>query len=196
MNAPSEFTIIKVSFDIDQINSYLIWDVFEVQGARNPYSNEGRHAGAIHFSKGEQVLVQVTASGLPDAFESMNVLDAMIYTVPHTDGDRYSAPSPFSRRRATARIVGWALAEVASDAHADSTRKVMTHRSTKPLIVTQKDGRWRFSLILTMEITRKLPHGDKRREIRVFTFDPEIQVGSGTEPPRGSSGDPGLTHSG
>jgi hypothetical protein len=72
----------------------------------------------------------------------------------------------------------------------------MTHRSTKPLIVTQKDGRWRFSLILTMEITRKLPHGDKRREIRVFTFDPEIQVGSGTEPPRGSSADPGLTHSG
>ena len=196
MNAPSEFTIIRVSFDIDQINSFLIWNVFEVQGARNPYSTQGRHAGAIHFSKDELILVQVTAFGLPDVFESMNVLDAMIYTVPHTDGDRYSVPSPFSSCRATAPIVGWARAEAASDAHADSTRKVITHRSMKPLIVTEKDGRWRFSLILTMEIIRKLPHGDKRKEIRVFTFDPEIQVGSGTEPPRGSSGDPGLTHSG
>jgi hypothetical protein len=193
MNAVSDPAVIKVSFDTDQISSYLIWNVSEVQGTRNPYSTYGRHAGAIHFSKGEPIFIQVTAFGVPEVFDSMNVLDAMIYTVPHTDGDRHSAPSPFSPVRATTPVGEWEPAEVS---RIDRKRKLMTQTSLTPLMVVEEDGRWAFSLILTMEIVRRMPDGGKRGEIRVFTFDPEIQVGSGTEPPRGSSGEHRLTRSG
>lgn len=217
MNAPSEFTIIKVSFDIDQINPYLIWNVFEEGKTRHPYSAHGRHAGAIHFSKGEPILIQVKAFARPESLVWMNVLDAMIYTVPHTDGQHHTAPSPFSPLRATMPIDQWNPAEVvkqesstrmavtqtsigqcepAEVAPSDSARMAMTQTSMTPLVVHEENGRWKFSLILTMEIVRKPQNGGIRTEIRVFTFDPEIQVGSGTEPPRRSSGEHGLTRSG
>jgi hypothetical protein len=193
MSSVPERPLIRVSFDVEQISSYLIWNVFEANGRRNPYSRHGRHAGAIHFRKSEPVLVEVTAFGPPDRFHSMNVLDAMIYTVPHTEGESRSAPSPFSPVRATIPISEWEPAEVG---YVDQESKEITQTSITPLHVTQESGRWRFSLIITLQIVSKMPDGSKRREIRVFTFDPEVQVGSGTEPPRGSDGEPGVKRSG
>ncbi len=181
MNPVSVSGVIRVSFDIEQISSYAMWGVSQTDNPHNPYSSLGLHAGAIRFRKDESIRVEVLAYGHPDLFVSMNVLDAMIYTVPHTDGERRSAPSPFSRVRATTPIGQWAPAEVE---HTDSQRKAMTQASLTPLIVVEESGRWMFSLILTMAIERRTEGGGKRSEIRVFTFDPEIQVGSGTEPPR------------
>lgn len=191
MTTAPETAVIRVSFDIEQISSYAIWSVSEDRG-RNPYSSLGRHAGAVHFRKDERVLVEVVGFGRPGLFVDMDVLDAMIYTVPHTDGERRSPPSPFSRLRATTPVHPWAPAEVE---HVDGKRITMTQISRRPLVVVEENGRWMFSLILTMAIEH-WHRGARRREIRVFTFDPEIQVGSGTEPPRGSSGQDGLTHSG
>ena len=185
--------IIRVSFDIEQINSYATWSVVDKEDRRNPYSPHGRHAGALHFVKGEKVDVEVVAFGHRDLFKDMCVKDAMIYAVPHTDGETRSGPSPFSFTRATTPIEDWKAPVEHGDRN--GKRKELSQTCCTPLCVVQGDGRWRFSLILTVAITRKGVSGDVI-ELRVFTFDPEIQVGSGTEPPRGSSGEPGVTRSG
>ena len=124
--------------------------------------------------------MEVTGFGRSGTLLSTNILDAMLYTVPHTSGERFSAPSPFSSVRATTPIEQWQPARIEHDREPGFSASVQ--HSLTPLTVVQDDGRWKLSLILTVVIER-LTKAGPQQEIRVFSFDPEAEVGSGTEPP-------------
>lgn len=178
----ADAAIIRVSFDIDQVSSDLLWQAAEVKTDRDLYAPVGRYAGAVHFRKGDTVSVEVTAYGRTDSLVSTNILDAMLYTVPHTSGERFSAPSPFSSVRATVPVEQWAPAQIKPIPESEISSSVQ--RSLTPLTVVQGDGRWKLSLILTVVIERSIKDTtETQQEIRVFSFDPEAEVGSGTEPP-------------
>lgn len=171
--------MIRVSFDIEQISSELIWGVSDNKDERDLYPTTGRYAGAVHLRDGDPVWVEVTGYGGADQLVSTNLLDAMLYTVPHTSGERFSAPSPFSNVRATTPIGQWSPAQIH---HVPEKKlKASVQRSLTPLQVTQRDGRWKLSLILTVLIERNTANGPVS-EARVFSFDPELEVGTGTEP--------------
>jgi len=184
----ADAAIIRVSFDIEQISSDLVWRAAELKSNRDLFATVGRFAGAVHLRQDDAVTVQVTAYGGEDALVTINVIDAMLYTVPHTSGGVFCAPSPFSKVRATTPVGQWAPAEI----HRCPERKLKlaVQTSLAPLQVVETDGRWKLSLILTVLIERYV--SDKKiSEIRVFSFDPEAEVGSGTEPPTQTGPSPG-----
>lgn len=176
----ADAAIIRVSFDIEQISSDLVWRAAEVKNNRDLLASVGRFAGAVHLRKDDALTVQVTAYGGEDALVTINVIDAMLYTVPHTSGGTFSAPSPFSAVRATTPVGQWSPAEI-HHCH-ERKLKLAVQTSLTPLQVVATDGRWKLSLIITVVIERRV--GDQKiSEVRVFSFDPEAEVGSGTEPP-------------
>ncbi len=187
MKTESEVAIVQVSFDVDQISAYLHWGIFDGEGNKRSdmYPPFGRHAGALHLREGDSIGIEVTAYGDADSgsLVTINILDAMFYSVPHGNGTLHSAPSPFSAVRATMPIGQWAPAEACETIKVHGKRyRTVVQRSLTPLKVVEQDGRWKFSLILTVAIEREIRKGKARRDIRVFVFDPEAEVGSGTEP--------------
>lgn len=180
IDVEADAAIIRVSFDIEQISSDLVWRAAEVKSNRDLFAAIGRYAGAVHLRQDDAVTVQVTAYGAEDSLLTINVIDAMLYTVPHTSGGVFCAPSPFSKVRATMPVGQWSAAEI----HHCHERKVKlaVQTSLAPLQVVETDGRWKLSLIITVLIDRYVGN-QKVSEIRVFSFDPEAEVGSGTEPP-------------
>lgn len=179
-NLEADAAIIRVSFDIEQISSDLVWRAADATSNRDLYGAVGRFAGAVHLRQDDAVTVQVTAYGREEALVNINVLDAMLYTVPHTSGRTLCAPSPFSKVRATTPVEQWAPAEI-HHCH-ERKLKLAVQKSLTPLQVVATDGRWKLSLIITVLIERAIAQ-NKFSEIRVFSFDPEAEVGSGTEPP-------------
>jgi hypothetical protein len=181
MNSPfglAEAATIRVSFDVEQMGADLLWRASDAESDRDLYSATGRFAGAVHLRDGESVSVEVTGYGAADGLISTSLLDAVLYAVPHqTIGERFP-PSPFSHERATAPIEQWSPAEIHH--YRDRKLKASVQRSLTPLQVVQRNGRWKLSLILTVMIERHTA-GGKLNEIRVFSFNPETEVGSRSE---------------
>ncbi|MBB3823468.1 hypothetical protein FHT03_003519 [Xanthomonas arboricola] len=178
MSASNDVADIRVSFDIEQISSDLLWNVINATDRKNLCSPFGRYASAIYLCNGDEITIEVTAYGKADDLVTINVVDAVLCSIPHTNATKFSAPSPFSKVRATVPVEQWSLAE---PLNTKGKRAFVVQRSITPLEVVQKDGRWKISLIITVLIERKTKDGT-RSEIRVFSFDPEAEVGSGTEP--------------
>lgn len=166
------YACIDVSFDIDQVSSDLAWNIDNARH-ENRLKRLGRFAGAVRLDFDDTVKIKVTAFARQGDLYGMTVLDAMLYTIPyHTH--RY-LPSPFSNSSATASIGQWQPAERVRGDTYDS----LTHTSLTPLRVVQTQGRWQMSLVITVLIQRSA--GDAQ-EVRVFSFDPETEIGTGTEP--------------
>lgn len=177
MSAANGDADINVSFDIGQISSDLLWHAFDDHSKRNLCSRFGRYASAVHLCEGDGVKINVTAYGRIEDKFTIDVKDAVLCTIPITGSvTKFFAPSPFSRNRATITLDDWDAAGslVVGDKHS----RVVQSTSTS-LEVLHKEGRWKLSLIITVLITRA---DAKKPEIRVFSFDPEAEIGSGTEP--------------
>lgn len=168
---------IDVSFDVDQISSDLAWNVENARGD-SVYSLHGRYAGAVRLDPRDPVHVRVTGYGPSDSLLDVQVVEAMLYAVPyHTN---YWLPSPFSTDRAATVIGDWTPSERAYGKHF-----ALTSRSRGALRVIHQSGRWQLSLVLTVRIVRRALAGEVLPPIyRVFSFDPETEIGSGTEPDR------------
>jgi serine/threonine protein kinase len=195
MHPPSETAnaaVIRVSFDIEQRGVNLLWCEPDTRSDRDLYSATGRYAGVVHLRSSDLVLVEVTGYGTDDELVSTNLLDAMLTTVPYASSDDVPAPSPFSDVRATTVIEHWASAEIRHDR--DKKLSTSVQRSVTPLEVVQRDGRWKLSLTLTVMIERRTAEG-RLNEIRVFSFNPDIEVGPDTEPIE-AFGEHRLRHSG
>lgn len=169
---------LHVSFDADQVSSSLVWHAVEGTPARNAFHAQGRHAGALHFEKGDQFAIDLTAFGNTATLKGLELLEAVLVTMPHTSVDRRSAPSPFATEQAVLRLAAWTKPE--SSPEPDPLRVRWTTRMVAPVSVLQETGRWELSLIVTVRLLR--PEG-QRSELRVFAFDPESEVGTGMDPP-------------
>lgn len=174
----AQTAIIRVSFDAEQTGGNLLWRV-DASGGRNLLESTGRFAGAVHFQPNDAIYLEVRGSGRLDTFLDARILAAHLITRPHTGQNAFSAPSPFSSETAVVPINAWTATQMI-DEPAQGLRYSL-QQSTLPLHVIQKSGRWELSLALTVAITL-LENGVKRELVRAFFFDPESEVGDGTDP--------------
>ncbi|MDZ4350157.1 MAG: hypothetical protein U1A22_11555 [Xanthomonadaceae bacterium] len=171
---------LSVSFSADQICGDLLWSFKEGTTGRNLLLSTGRQAGAVHFRRGETVIVEVHGTGPKGTFVKANVKFAHLVSIPHTGTDGFSAPSPFSEEAAVVAVEDWGNVKMAVDP--SSGLMTSSQRSRTPLLVTQKTGRWGLSLVLSIQIQMVDADGVKSTANRVFSFDPEAEVGTGTDP--------------
>ncbi|MES2153368.1 MAG: hypothetical protein V4508_26605 [Pseudomonadota bacterium] len=168
---------LKVSFDVDQTSGELDW---EFSPGSRPYS--GRHAGSILLQPGELLHLQVDGNGGPHSgFEAFRIVECCLMTRPQPTqiGPKlptlFSAPSPF---------VGDGAASYAFPLEFDCSplRTMpdgslrMTQHWSGALQVDQPPGRWDLSFLITVAIARDADEP----LLRVYSFDPESEVGDGT----------------
>jgi hypothetical protein len=180
--------LIEANFDIDQVGQSLEYHFRRKDGHGNPV--KGRYAGGVYFTVGELTRVRVRA-GSYTPFTGFKVLDCTLVTVPQLVqigskvATRFSPPSPFASTDAVT-VTGASLslpAEQFVPAAADPVDPEYNEFALEwdqGLTVGNETGRWEISFVLTVEIQR----ADGNTEQRVFTFDPEGEVGSGVVPPR------------
>ncbi|RJU10274.1 hypothetical protein XcmpCFBP7700_02840 [Xanthomonas campestris] len=179
MSAVNDDADINVSFDIGQVSSDLLWHALDDQSKRNLCSRFGRYASAVHLREGDGVNINVTAYGRVEDKFTIQVKDAVLCTIPITTSvNKFFAPSPFSKERATIAVQNW---ERTRPVVVDGKHSRVVQSTLTPLAVIHKEGRWKLSLIITVSIERTVGK-EKTEEIRVFSFDPEAEIGSGTEP--------------
>jgi hypothetical protein len=165
---------LTVDFDIHQISQRLNW-AFEAPDQPPIPPGTGMNTGLIPFKQGDTMTLVVQGNsidpGLPQ-LESLEIVDAYFITSPILYSKRahplqageYPAPSPFQGRNAVISVGGGV---------ASGTPSQMTWQADGAL-ECRNLGRWEASLILTAKITTAdgVMH-------RVFSFDPECEVGTG-----------------
>ncbi|HEY9103041.1 hypothetical protein [Chitinimonas sp.] len=171
---------IDVSFDIAQVSNQLVWSVDDT----NAHPKSGRYAGGVRFFKGETLDFNLTATGnalLYPEFQ-VQILECTILTRPQIiamdellDVATYARPSLFVGPDLAARLI----TDINPKGHPhviDGFRHLHFQRQNA-LTVGQHNGRWELSLYVTVLITNG-PGGQPF--LRVYTFDPESEVGNGT----------------
>jgi hypothetical protein len=184
-----DLLLLNVSFDIHQLSPFLCWQVIdESQGGRNLMRQVGRHAGSVHLEKDDRVHVCVTAfSGAegdnpPEDFGSFQIESCTLQSVPRLrERDTFYSPSPFQTGQSvdggTAIPIGpFSFVDHGLDKglNAFYERRV----SDGSVLVDKEMGIWEISLVLVVEIQPKATAVGSHK--RVFRFDPEAEVGTGT----------------
>lgn len=171
---------IDVSFDIAQVSNQLVWAVDD-SGSHPKY---GRYAGGIRFFKGEILDFNLTATGNALRYPEFKVeiLECTILTRPQIiamdeelDVASYALPSLFVGPDLAARLI--TDINPKGQPHVIEGFRHLHFQRQNALTVGQNNGRWELSLYLTVRITNG-PGG--KPFLRVFTFDPESEVGNGT----------------
>jgi hypothetical protein len=165
--------ILTVVFDIDQDSQLLKW-AFTADG--QPISGDGVETGLLAFQQQDKISLVVHAKSKKGVLKQVEIQDCQMITSPlaitkredPTRAGEFPAPSPFG---AEAAVVSFGI----GIAEGSSTKAVW--ESGVVMECTNK-GRWEMSLVMTTSISRT---GDTpiAVERRVFSFDPELEVGTG-----------------
>lgn len=170
--------VIRVSFDVRQSGGNLVWHV-DNQHHRNLYKHSGPYAGSVHLLPEDNTYIEVWAFGPLDEEFTIDVVEAALITVPHTDTNAFSVPSPFGTGRAVHAVTDWSRPQYWKLPPEKQRRALQT--TLKPLLVGPTSGRWDLSLVITVNISRPTINGVVDNFVRVFTFDPESEVGTGAD---------------
>jgi len=188
---PPARLILEVRFDVDQQSDQLSYrllpdPLFPPEPDPNP--RRGGYANALYFKAGEQVTIRVVGGGdkvdKNPGFVSFQIVDCTIITKPQVvrrDKNvrtEYAPPSPFSQ----ALSASYPLAlDFSTHVTVDDEKYFeLTQNWKQTLDVAYSPGLWELSMVLTVRIIRGVGEVD---EVRVFSFDPEAEVGGqGTMP--------------
>jgi hypothetical protein len=183
---PFSEVILEVAFSVDQLGSDLRHTLARVTpDAPDPQPDSGVHAESLYFAPGEQVRFKVTGRGAvgnrsaADAFVSFQIIDCVLITRPRVIQmaaglpTLYAAPSPFLQATGASYPLALDFAPTASGLLPDGVRTV-TQQWKHSLNVGFNPGLWELSLVLTVRIMRG---AGAITEMRVFSFDPEAEVG-------------------
>ena len=175
--------LLKTQFDIDQVSDVLAWKFVRRDG--HPEPDHGKDAGMINFIVGQAFHVQIEATSRCK-FKGFDVLDCCLITRPfvYSCGPKqptvYAPPSMFTSKLlghvvpATLSLPGKDFEQVRFDLP-EHVHKVVLEW-TDHLTVGNFLGRWDMSFVLTVKIRLE----DGTTSVRVFSFDPETDVGEGT----------------
>jgi len=185
----NDLLLLNVSFDIHQLSPFLCWQVIdESQGGRNLMSPVGRHAGSVHLQRDDRVRVCVTAfsgpegSAPPEDFGGFKIENCTLQSVPRLrERDTFYSPSPFQYGQSvdggTAIPIGpFTLVDHGKDEKLNAYYE--RQLSDNAVLVDKDMGIWELSLVLVVEIKPKATAVGSHK--RVFRFDPEAEVGTGT----------------
>jgi hypothetical protein len=170
--------ILEVSFDVQQISQRLRWN-FRLQKQTVP-PGTGANTGQLAFECGDTIALAVTGNSHNSLLASLSITQCHLVTRPLINsmhahlglaGD-YPAPSPFTESAAVADFIG-----TSGPGEASGTATSMCWTPAIELDCINP-GRWEMSLILTAHITLTSDAGEYTAH-RVFSFDPECEVGTG-----------------
>jgi len=172
---------LMVSFDICQESEKLNWTFLDSE--HQPVEkSKGVETGLFVFEAGETMRLNVVANSYLEELVGVHIIDChlinrpIMYSkrvTPHVAGE-YPYPSPFFDPAEP--LNGQGATSSFGHGEAQGSRMKMTWDSDVELIYRNK-GRWQMSFIMTVAIERA-----NGLEYRVFSFDPEAQVGSGSIP--------------
>ncbi|WP_323142403.1 hypothetical protein [Massilia phyllosphaerae] len=171
---------LMVSFDICQQSEKLNWTFLDSE--HQPLEkSKGVETGLFVFNTGERMRLNVVANSYLEELVGVHIIDCHLITRPILYSKRaapelageYPYPSPFFD---PAELINGQGA-TASFGHgaAQGGRMKMTWDSDVELIYRNK-GNWQMSFIMTVAIERA-----NGLAYRVFSFDPEANVGDGTK---------------
>jgi hypothetical protein len=181
---------LEANFDIDQVGGTLEWHFERRDHDGNPIT--GKYAGGIYYTIGEEMRVRVKA-GSRNKLASFKILDCTLITRPQIveiapkKKAKFAPPSPFiTTVTPEVVIIGASInlpgEEFKRDGIVPPTPAGYSEIAllwNKHLTVGQNEGRWEFSFVVTVQVT---PEDGPACE-RVFSFDPEMDVGNGVTPP-------------
>lgn len=172
----TEYTL-EVNFDVQQISQRLKWNFYKGKKPVLPYT--GANTGQMVFDCGDTVTLMVTGNSHNSLLKKLAFTQCHLVTYPIINsmhahlgppGD-YSPPSPFTNTGAVIDLLGTQEPALATG---DANAWVWQSPAPQTCVNT---GRWEMSLILTADITLNSTDPYTRR--RVFSFDPECEVGTG-----------------
>lgn len=169
-----------VGFDADQISDQLAFQFLSSDG--NPAEHPtGLFNGEVHFDRDSTFHLRVIGSGKAGRLHKFKVVDCCLLTQPliveaGSNYTRYAPPSPFLECKGASYCLPLDFSILSSATMADPARVIINQEWRHTLHVSDVRGRWNMSLLITVEILRS---PDAMPELRVFSFDPESQVGAG-----------------
>lgn len=173
--------LLRVSFYADQISNDLVWAVEQDDPVYpNALRKRGKAAGTLSFQRYDILAFEVVGYGLADTFETFEVTDCTLITKPAAYVRPLIAPSPFDCEHATFDLDRFqptnnGCGPVQTD---EGLMRNCTAVCAQAQVVTQESGYWEFAMMLTVKLTRIKAEGQRYHEVRVFSFDPDVSVGS------------------
>jgi hypothetical protein len=184
--------LLEANFDIEQVGGTLEWHFSRKDRDGNPIT--GKYAGGIYYTVGEEMRVRVRA-GSYKRLKSFKVLDCTLITLPQIveiapkKKAQFAAVSPFVGTEGI--VIAGGSVNLAAQDFKESAILVpqpeyyeLALEWDKHLTVGQKEGRWDISFVLTVEVVVDDGSQYGLTCTRVYSFDPEGEVGTGTTPPR------------
>jgi len=180
--------LLEANFDIEQVGGTLEWRFSRKDGNGNPIT--GKYAGGIYYTVGEEMRVRVRA-GSWHRLKSFKVLDCTLITIPQiieigpNSPTRHATPSPFVDN-AHIDVKGASFNLPGQEFKPSEIQVPIPDYSELALqwghhmTVGDGVGRWELSMVITVLVEMD----DGTKHTRVFSFDPETQVGTGVVPPR------------
>jgi len=181
-------------FDVNQIDDGINWIFSDIDTTNNDIhtSEDPRWNRDIDFSAGQEFRIAIAASDKDKTnFESLEIVDCCIITRPQilccgkNVRTYYAPPSLFINSSGKELGAVTQINPTAFIAHSTgidpNKGKSVTLLWDDYLKVGKYNGYWELSFYITVRIKRT---GEKTEQLRVFCFDPETEVGNGTEPPR------------
>jgi hypothetical protein len=180
-----------LAFDIDQESQRLNWS-FQRDGHPEP-KGDGLDTGMFGFKKGDIVTLLVVGKSYLGRQANLQILDSHYITRPILNSrtthpksaGEYPLPSPFFGEQQDGHVHGACV----SFGHgtAEVLPEAMIWPSEKSF-VCMVDGRWDTSFVMTTKISYWTVDNEIVERFRVFTFDPETEVGTGAIPDREPAG--------
>lgn len=186
VNAEAKAVLLKVSFDINQTSDALDWEFLP-----NSRPTKGDHAGGVLFQPKEKLFLEIDGTGSDkSSFTGFDVVECCFITMPQIIQIganlplKYAAPSPFLNVPSAVFTFPPNFKDGIVPAGSEIVNRERQFKQTwqGDLVVAEASGRWEISLVVTVRIRYG---ADRPSELRVFSFDPEGQVGDGTAPPAG-----------
>jgi hypothetical protein len=170
--------VLTVNFDVQQISQRLDWSF--TSGENPVVPGTGANTGLLAFQNGDTFNLVVNGNSHSAVLESLMITQCHLFCRPilHSKhahlgpAGSYPPPSPFNDTSAVIEFVGPGRAVPAL-----GSARLMQWASQNPL-QCNATGRWEVSLILTVQIALT-PNAGSYDAHRVFSFDPECEVGTG-----------------
>lgn len=167
---------LNVQFDIGQESEQLNWYFSDSHGKINPNA-AGPRTGLLSFQPDDTLTLAISADSSRAQLETVRVIDCTLITQPllstwnYPNPGTYPLPSPFfDADNGPGAVVSFMPVSASS---ATSKRQTFSGKTLK----LNNKGRWKLSFVLTVAITEVTGASN----YRVFSFDPEVVVGTGLE---------------
>lgn len=167
---------LNVQFDIGQDSQQLNWYFSDSHGKINPKQG-GPKSGVLAFHQGDTLGLSVSAESETGQLEVARIVDCVLITLPLANTwnmeqpGHYPMPSPFYKAGGASGVVSSFMPVNAGPA--SSRRQTFTGQS----LTFNNLGRYKLTFMMTVAITQV----SGATSHRVFYFDPEADVGIGTE---------------